>query len=74
MNVVGHQRPSEAICSGLNEEFREVNEKSSAVGVVPEDIAAINTANNYMLEQVGNIETGGSWHNETVTKARELVN
>jgi hypothetical protein len=58
----------------LNEEFREVSEKSFTVGVVPEDIAAVNAANNHMLEQVGNIEAGGSWHDATIASERELVN
>ena len=74
MNVVGHQRPGEAFSAGLNEEFREVNEKSFAVSVVPENVAAVNAANDHMLEQVGNIEACGSWHDATIARERALVN
>jgi hypothetical protein len=47
------------------------------VGIVPENIAAINAANDHMLEQVGNIEADGSWHEVTITSvgnASELIN
>lgn len=77
MNVVGHQRPSETLGTGLNEEFREVSKKSFTVDIVPEDIAAVNAANDHMLEQVGNIEAGGSWHEVTITsveKVSQLIN
>jgi hypothetical protein len=73
MNVVGHQRPGEAFGAGLNEEFREVNNKSFAIGVVPENVASVDTANDHMLEQVGNIEAGGSWHGATIA-SKGLVN
>src|SRR3989339_866049 len=50
MNVVGHQRPGEAFGAGLDEELREVDEKPPAVVIVAEDVTAIDSADNHVLE------------------------
>jgi hypothetical protein len=74
MNVVGHQRPGEAFGAGLDEELREVEEESPVVGIVAEDVAAIDSADDHVLEQIGNIETGGSWHDGNIAAEEGLVN
>ena len=74
MNVVGQQRPGEAVGVGLDEEPGEASKKLLAVTVVAEDGATVDAADDHMLEQVGSIETCGSWHVGTIAAASTLVN
>ena len=67
VNVVGHQRPGEAFDASLDEEFGQGLEKPAAVGIVPENVATVDTADDDVLEEVGDVESCGSWHEGRVT-------
>jgi hypothetical protein len=44
------------------------------VGVVPKDVAAVDTTDDHVLKQVGTIKAGGSWHDANLATEMRLVN
>ncbi len=74
VHMVGHQRPGKAFDSGLDEEFGQLLQKPDAVGIIAEKVAAIDTADDDVLKQVGNIQAGGSWHAGRASSPQALVN
>jgi hypothetical protein len=74
VNVIGHQRPGEAVGAVLDEEFRETPKKAPTVAIVPEDIATADASNDDVLQEVGQIYAGRSWHRWRLAAQRALVN
>jgi hypothetical protein len=74
MNVIGHEGPGEAIGTGLDKKLRKALQKALSVAVIAKDVAPINTTDDNVLQKVGNIKAGGSWHAGRIGYARKLVN
>ena len=62
MNMIGHERPGEAIGTGLDKKFRKALQKALSVAVIAKNVAPINTTDDNVLQNVRHIKAGGSWH------------
>ena len=60
--MIGHQGPGKAFGAGLNKELGKTAEESPPVGIVAKDVATVYAADDYLLQQAGNVDSGGSWH------------
>lgn len=74
VKVIGHQRPGKAFGAGLNKELGKAAEESPTVGIVAKDVATVYAADDYMLQQAGNVDSSGSWHLGKVAVEWVLVN
>ncbi|MEI8355711.1 MAG: hypothetical protein WCG31_06435 [Deltaproteobacteria bacterium] len=55
MEVVGHECPGEAFGAGLYEQFGESGNKTAAITVIAEDIAAFNATYDNVLQKIRGI-------------------
>jgi hypothetical protein len=62
MEVVGDERPCEAVGLGLYEKAAEAGDKISAVVVIPKNVGSFDAAHDDMLKHAGDIESRLSWH------------
>jgi len=60
--VIGDQRPGEAIGISRFEQRGEAIDKIPTIGVVAKNVAALDTTNDNVLQQSGNIDAGLSGH------------
>ena len=74
MKVVGHQGPCKAFGTGPDQKLREAFEESHSVGIIAEDVAAVHAADDYVLQEVGYVKAGGSWHGGRIAVGWMLVN
>jgi len=52
VKVIGHQRPGEALGISLDKELRKPLKESPSIVIVTEDVAAVNTSDDDMLQKV----------------------
>jgi hypothetical protein len=62
VEVISHQRPGKTFGTGFDEEFREALKKLQAIMVVEEDVPAVHSANDDVLEKIRKVKTCGPWH------------
>ena len=68
--MIGHERPGQAVGSGGSEKFRQAGKELGLVDVVGKDVASLNTTDDHMLEESGNVYSCGSWHDGEISGIR----
>jgi hypothetical protein len=68
MNVVGHKRPGKTFGAGFDKKLREIAQKALPVVIVTKEVASFHTADDNVLQQIWDIDTGGPWHGWIVAK------
>jgi hypothetical protein len=62
VEVIGKKRPGEAFCGTLRQQFRKSGQKPFPGGIIGEDVASVDTANNDMMEDIGYVKAWQAWH------------
>jgi hypothetical protein len=73
MHVVVHQTPTVDKSTPLGAGFAKPFEKIFPVALIDENLAALNPAESYVMQDTRAIETGSTWHDASLTSNRQCV-
>ena len=73
MEMVVDQRPGETVGLGGDQQIREPPDELAPVVIVGEDLAFLDPADDDVLQEIGDVYTGGSWHGEEDSRKRRVI-
>jgi len=74
MEMIAHERPGQAIGTGFVQEFCEALKEQAAIILIEENVAALDTAHDYVLQQARDVYAGRAWHEPMLAESGEIVN
>ncbi len=74
MKMVGHKRPGKAFGVGFYKKFGETFKEQAAVIIVDKNIPPLDSANDNVLQQTGNVYACCTWHERKIAEEVKLVN
>ncbi|AJY69902.1 hypothetical protein RW64_10045 [Geobacter sulfurreducens] len=67
MEVIGHERPGKASGAALGEKFRQTGDETRPVVVIVKDVAAFDTADDDVMQDIWYVEAWLAGHGGRVT-------